>query len=247
MKDKTKGIFVTGTGTDVGKTLISGAIVRALVKKGIDCGVMKPIESGCRVNKNGLSPSDGLYLQKAAKVQDPIGLISPCRFQAPLAPYAAVLQGEKDVVSWPLMENVFRQLYEQHELMLLEGAGGLMVPISSDKDMSDLIHLFRLPVLLVAHSGLGTINHTLLSLEYGRARGLSFLGIVLNQNTPERHPSEMSNAKILREKSALPVTVFPYIPPGKDVEATISESAVQMNSHPLMEVILRMFGSYKAD
>lgn len=246
MRDKNKGIFVTGTGTNVGKTLISGAIVRALVNKGIDCGVMKPIESGCREDKNGLSPSDGHYLQQAAKVQDPIGLISPCRFQAPLAPYAAVLQGEEDV-AWPVMKNAFRQLHEQHELMLLEGAGGLMVPISSDKDMSDLSHLFRLPVLLVAHSGLGTINHTLLSLEYGRARGLSFLGIVLNQNTSERDFSEGSNAKILREKSALPVTVFPYIQPGKDVEATISESAVQMHSHPLMEVILRMLGSYKSD
>lgn len=242
MRTKSSGIFVTGTDTGVGKTLISGAIARALVGQGIDCGVMKPIESGCRPGKNGLVPGDGVYLQKAAKLQAQLDFITPCRFKAPLSPYAAVLQGETDSLSWPLMDNVYRQLRQQHSTMLIEGAGGLMVPISADKDMADLIRLFNIPVLLVARSGLGTLNHCLLSLEYGKARGLSFFGIVLNQSASKRDASEESNAKVLHEKTALPVMRFPYLKPGKDDEATISASAIQMTSHPFMSVILRAMG-----
>jgi len=240
MRTQKKGIFVTGTGTGVGKTLISGAIVRALVNKGHNCGVMKPVESGCDERKRGLWPKDALYLQQAAKLQDEIDLINPCRFQAPLAPYAAVLQGEPDVVSWPLMQDAYRQLSERHTFMLIEGAGGLMVPIRAEKDMSDLAHLFGLPVLLVAQSGLGTLNHTLLSLEYGKARGLSFLGIVLNQTRGQRDGSETSNIKILREKTDLPVMSFPYIKAENDDETTISESAALLRAHPLLAVILHM-------
>ncbi|MEC4678751.1 MAG: dethiobiotin synthase [Nitrospirota bacterium] len=238
MRTQKKGIFVTGTGTGVGKTLISGAIVRALGNKGYDCGVMKPIESGCDAGKRGLQPKDALYLQQAAKLQDEIELINPCRFQAPLAPYAAVLQGEPDI-SWALIQDCYRQLSERHEAILIEGAGGLMVPIRADQDMSELAHLFGFPVLLVAQSGLGTINHTLLSLEYGKMRGLSFLGIVLNQSTEQRDTSEASNVKIIREKTDLPVMSFPYIKPKNDDETTISESAALLEEHLLMGVILR--------
>ncbi|VAX31666.1 Dethiobiotin synthetase [hydrothermal vent metagenome] len=239
MRTQKKGIFVTGTGTGVGKTLISGAIVRALVNKGYDCGVMKPIESGCDVGKRGLQPRDALYLQQAAKLQDEIELINPCRFQAPVAPYAAVLQGEPDV-SWPLIEDCHRQLSERHEAILIEGAGGLMVPIRADKDMSELAHLFGFPVLLVAQSGLGTINHVLLSLEYGKMRGLSFLGIVLNQSTEQKDSSEASNIKIIREKTDLPVMSFPYIKSKNDDATVISESAALLEGHPLMGVILTL-------
>ena len=240
MSGQNKGVFVTGTGTGVGKTLISGAIVRALRNKGHDWGVMKPIESGCHSEKAGLRPSDAHYLKIAAKLQDEIDLINPCRFQAPLAPYAAVLQGETNIVSWPRIQNVYRQLSDRHEAMLIEGAGGLMVPIHADKDMSDLAHLFGFPVLLIAQSGLGTINHTLLSLEYGKARGLSFVGIVLNQGTEKKDNSEASNVKILREKTVLPVMSFPHLKTGNDDEGRILESAAVLQSHVLLDVILRV-------
>ncbi len=240
------GIFITGTDTGVGKTLICGAIARALFRKSIDCGIMKPIESGCRRGNRALLPSDGQYLQKAAKVQDPLDLITPCRFQAPLSPYAAMLQGENDSLSWPKMEKAYKQLRRRHAALLLEGAGGLMVPVTADKDMSDVIRFFKLPVLLVARSGLGTLNHSLLSLAYGRARGLSFLGIVLNQSGTKRDPSEVRNADILQERSSLPVMTFPPIKAGKDEEAIISESADRMAAHPIMDVVLRAIAQTNA-
>jgi len=238
MNPKGRGIFITGTDTGVGKTLISGAIARALRDQNIDCGVMKPIESGCLPGKKGLMPSDGHYLQKAAKAQDPIDLIVPCRFQAPLAPYAAVLQGGAPV-SWALIDNAYKQLRQDHAVLLIEGAGGLMVPISPDQTMADLIHRLKLPVLLVARSELGTLNHSLLSLEYGKACGLSFLGIVLNQGACKRDPSEASNTRILREKSGLPVMTFPHMKVEGDDETMIATSAAHMASDPLMQIILR--------
>lgn len=200
-----KGLFITGTDTGVGKTMISGAIARFLVSNGVDCGVMKPIETGCRMGKQGLIPRDGSYLKRATRSKDPLDLITPCRFRQPLSPYAAVLQGEKNTLSFSEIQKACDTLFERHDFLVVEGAGGLLVPLTRRLMMIDLIRLLNLPVLLVARNGLGTLNHTLLTLRQGESHGLSFFGVVLNRTSGKNEPSEATNLKILSEQSGVPI------------------------------------------
>ncbi len=224
-QNKPKGIFITGTDTGVGKTLISGAIARSLVSKGIHCGVMKPVESGCRLEKNELTPSDGLYLKQAARSLDPIEQITPCRFRYPLSPYAATLEGEQGMLSLADIQKSYHQLSTNHDFLIVEGAGGLLVPLTQSHSLIDLILLLELPVLLVARSGLGTLNHTLLTLRYGTAQGITFLGVVLNRTSKKRATSEESNLKILSERTVVPIFgPFPSLGSKKDPEEQIEAS-----------------------
>ncbi len=221
-----KGIFITGTDTGVGKTIMSGAIARYLVEKGIDCGVMKPMESGCRSEEGRLIPADGTYLKAAARSSDPIDLITPYRFATPLSPYALMIQEKAEPVDLKKIAEGYQGLAAKHRFMIIEGMGGLMVPLTAEHALIDLIRLLKLPVLLVARSGLGTLNHTLLSLRYGQSRGIIFLGVLLNQSSSRIEPSEKTNQMILSERCTLPVIgPFPYIKTKDNGEKQIQESA----------------------
>ncbi|MFQ5589345.1 MAG: dethiobiotin synthase [Nitrospiria bacterium] len=209
---KKHGLFITGTDTGVGKTLVAGAIARWLANRGVRCGVMKPVESGCMPGKTGLIPQDGRYLKQAARSKAPLDQITPYRFQHPLAPYAAMLEGETRTISAAHLQKVFGLLHDRHDFLIVEGAGGLLAPLGRHFNVADLIKLLDLPVLLVARSGLGTLNHTLLSLHHGKTLGLSFLGVMLNRSTGESAPSEKTNLKILDEQAGHPIWgPFPHI------------------------------------
>jgi len=221
-----KGIFITGTDTGVGKTIVAGAIARYLVSNGTDCGVMKPIESGCRNEEGSLIPADGTYLKAAARSSDPIGLITPERFETPLSPYALTIQENKEAVDLEKISERYQKLAALHRFMIVEGMGGLMVPLTAEHTLIDLIRLLNLPVLLVARNGLGTLNHTLLSLRYGQSRGITFLGVLLNRTSPTPELSEESNRMILAERCAVPVIgPLPYIEFKSDEEDQIAQSA----------------------
>lgn len=241
-QNKSKGIFITGTDTGVGKTLIAGAIARSLVSKGIHCGVMKPVESGCPRDKTGLTPRDGLYLKQAARSLDPIEQITPCRFQYPLSPYAATLEGEQGMLSLTDIQKCYRQLSTKHDFLVVEGAGGLLVPLTRSHSLIDLILLLELPVLLVARSGLGTLNHTLLTLRYGRAQGISFLGVVLNRTSQKKAPSEESNLRILSERIDVSLfEPFPYLKSKENPEERIETSSRLFEKNfELQEKILQL-------
>lgn len=224
-----KGLFIIGTDTGVGKTLIGEAIARAFLSDGIDCGVMKPIESGCRREEGRLTPTDGNVLKEAAQSEDSIDLITPCRYEPPLAPYAALMKrkgNSEGSVEPPNIDQIlsaYWQLQSKHDFMIVEGVGGLLVPLSENLDLIDLIRLLDLPVLLVARSGLGTLNHVLLTVRHGEKKGLSFIGIILNQISPEKPPSEETNRLILTERLKLPVAVFPYFKSDRDFKGDCEE------------------------
>lgn len=175
----TKGIFITGTDTGVGKTYVAAGIAAALKAQGINVGVMKPAETGCRMRNNKLLPADALRLIKAAGVRDSPALVNPYRFRKPLAPsIAAELEGKRiDLVK---IINAFRTLSRKHDFMIVEGAGGIMVPLSQEYTHLELALAIKLPVLIVARHGLGTINHTLLTISALRERGIAIAGVVLN-------------------------------------------------------------------
>lgn len=242
---KAKGIFITGTDTGVGKTIMTGAIARHLVEKGIDCGVMKPIESGCRREGDALIPADGTYLKAAARVSDPINQITPYRFETPLSPYALTLQENAEVIDLQKIVANYQSLADLHRFMIVEGMGGLMVPLTAKHALIDLICLLKLPVLLVARSGLGTLNHTLLSLRYGQSRGITFLGVVLNCSTPSQPgSSEETNRMILAERCSVPVIgPLSYFETSGDRENQIRQSTEMIGQH---DTLLQLISGFVA-
>jgi len=171
------GIFVTGTDTDVGKTYVSCGLAAALKRRGVDVGVMKPVATG--------RSDDAQQLIKASGSKDPLDLVNPVHFKAPLSPHlAAKREGAR--VDLGSIDRAFATLNSRHEVVIVEGAGGLLVPIRDGFTMVDLARRLGLPLLIVARDALGTINHTTLTVEAARSRGLKVLGVVVNRSHPGR-------------------------------------------------------------
>jgi len=223
------GFFITGTDTGVGKTLIAGAIARALSLQGRRVGVMKPFESGCRRNGDTLVPADALYLRNMAGSQDDLALICPYAFERPLAPGVAA-RLEHVSISLEKVQEIYSQLSAQHDIMLVEGAGGLMVPISEEQLIIDVVRLLQLPLIIVARSALGTINHTLLTVREAQRAGIRVCGIILNKVSPEPDEAEATNPEVIRKFSSVPLLgQVPYIPVDKRGDADFLASLAQSN------------------
>ena len=179
-----RGLFITGTDTGVGKTHVSCAIVRDLRAAGHRVGAYKPVCSGVRINAKGRSVWDDVEeLRHALGGEFSDDQISPQRFAAPLAPPIAARQEGRSVDVAELQRG-FDDWRSRCELLIVEGAGGLLCPLTDDETMVDLAARFQFPLLIVARCGLGTINHTLLTIEVARARGLRVAGILLNEAIP---------------------------------------------------------------
>jgi len=210
-------LFITGTDTHVGKTVVGGALAAFLRSKGVKVGVMKPLESGCisgiRAKGRGksLTKSDSLYLKEMADTTDDLDLINTYAFEAPLAPgVAAELEGLEINLN-RILEN-FEKLSLIHEFLIIEGAGGAMAPIAWEKNGADLIRMMGAPALVVARAGLGTINHTLLTLSYLETQKIPVAGMVLNHLDREEDPSVKFNAKTLAQWTDAPLWgEFPFL------------------------------------
>jgi dethiobiotin synthetase len=189
-----RGLFITGTDTDVGKTVVSCAIARGLQSAGLDVGVMKPAETGVPVE----GPYDARALIEAAGVSDSLELVCPQQFDLPAAPLASA-RSEGREVNLAAIDSAYQELDRRHECVLVEGAGGLLVPITETLDMAGLADRLELPVLLVARASLGTINHTLLSVQACQQRGLELLGVVFSHTNGPTSDADLRNLDILRE------------------------------------------------
>ena len=174
-----RGLFVTGTDTGVGKTLVASGLAAWCRMQGVDVGVMKPIATGVT---RGIS-SDARILAHAASVDDPWPLINPICYREPLAPYVAACRGHHPV-RFPAIVRAFQELSQRHDFLLVEGIGGLLVPLSRRAPVVDVIRLLGLPALIVSRRRLGTLNHTLLTVEHARRAGLIVAGVALNAADP---------------------------------------------------------------
>jgi dethiobiotin synthetase len=190
------GVFITGTDTGVGKTVVSCALARGLRAAGIDVGVMKPVETG--VTEAG--PQDARALIRAADVDDDVDLVCPIQYRMPAAPEAAAAGegAEPKETSTDRIERAFAELSNRHPFMLVEGAGGILVPFDPKTTMADVAKALGLPVLIVARASLGTINHTLLTLEACTSRGLDVLGVVLSHATGAPSEADTHNLAVLK-------------------------------------------------
>lgn len=198
------GLFVTGTDTGVGKTLVAGGLAACLRLAGISVGVMKPVETGCRARGEARSAPDARFLQRMSGTRDPLERIVPYRLLAPLAPQAAA-EREGVTIRLDRIARGYRSIAARHEVTLVEGAGGLLVPYTGRARTLELILRLRLPVLLVARTGLGTLNHTLLTLACLARSGATVLGVVLNNAAGTRGPAERSNPDLLGRWTRTPV------------------------------------------
>ena len=180
----TMGIFVTGTDTGVGKTVVAAAIASLFRAAGIDAVPMKPVQTGCISMPSGWVVADLEFCLNMANFEPSLTeqkLMAPYCFQAACSPHLAAAQaGER--ISISRIVNDFSVLNANHEVVIVEGAGGVLVPINGEETMLDLMVRLSLPVLLVARPWLGTINHTLLSLRELRRAGLAVLGVVFNSS-----------------------------------------------------------------
>lgn len=198
------GLFITGTDTGVGKTFAAGILAAALRRRGVNVGVMKPVETGCPVVDGGLQPLDALALQRLAAVADDLALINPYRFVAPLSPWQAAQQVGRSIKRSRIL-SAWRTLQARHAFMLVEGAGGLLVPLRPGTCMADLALSLGLPLLVVARTTLGTINHTLLTVQAAEARGLRVAAVLLNHLTGQPGVQEQAGVEALRHLAPVPV------------------------------------------
>ena len=210
-----RGVFITGTDTGVGKTLVTTALAVCLTQRGLSVGAMKPVETG--YGDEGAAGSDAARLYAAAGMTDPVEAMSPYRFPDPLAPIDAARRAGTTIRLQKIVA-AFRTLAARHELMLIEGAGGVLVPISKQADMRDLIERIGLPVLVVGRAAIGGINHVLLTVEALARRRIAIAGIILNRTKDAASATvdgmqESSTVALLRERSGAPVIgPLPYEP-----------------------------------
>ena len=166
-----QGIFITGTGTEIGKTVIAGGLAAALKQAGTDVGVMKPISTG--------DTADARFLKHAAQVDDELSLINPIYLRHPLAPSVAARIEDREI-DLSDVETAFAELQARYDFVIVEGVGGIAVPIRDDFLVVQLIQQLALPILIVAAVGLGTLNHTLLTVRFAQQFNIQLAGIVLN-------------------------------------------------------------------
>jgi len=207
-----KGFFVTGTDTGVGKTVIAAALIKAIGLLGMKSCGMKPIETGCTKKGGVLIPSDGMFLKSIARMDESVSLISPCCFEHPLAPIVSA-DTEGKSVDLGKIRNAFDKLTKTYRSIVVEGVGGLLVPINKNYFVLDLAKELGLPLIVVSRPDLGTINHTLLTVKYALKEGLTVAGIIINYTYPsEGSMAEETNPQVIKQLSPVPlIGIFPYL------------------------------------
>lgn len=210
-----KGLFITGTDTGVGKTLVACGLAWTLRALGYKVGVMKPVETGCAEKDGQLFPRDAFYLKEASGSERPLHRICPYRLPSPLAPsVAAESAGVK--VDLSLLRELYDEMGVSHDFILVEGAGGLLVPLQSRYTYADLALLLDLPLVVVVANRLGALNHALLTFEHAACLGLRVLGYVLNHPESQPSPATETNASSLRSLTSIPsLGEIPYLTPAQ--------------------------------
>lgn len=204
-----KHLFITGTDTDIGKTFVTAGIAFTLKKMGKDVGIMKPFAAGTP-KKSGYKSEDVQILSKAAQVNDDEKLINPYFFPIPSSPFTAIKNlGIKFDIEKVL--NSFKQLSSLHNILLVEGIGGVMTPILKDYFVTNLIKEMNLDTILITSSRIGTINHTIMTCKMCQTYDLKIHGIIIN--TLDRNGYPIDNLKRdIEELTTIPVLgSIPYM------------------------------------
>ncbi len=205
MKNTTqrKGIFITGTDTDVGKTYVGAQLVSLLHDNDIKAVPRKPIESGCIRIGSELEPADARHYFEAAKQKYPLTEICPFRFEAAVSPQRAARLSNQLVFLTELVKSCTTNVADDN-FLIVEGAGGFYSPLCENGKNADLAKKLNLPVLLIANDQLGCINHILLTMEAIANQGLVLIAVILNQKEIYSD-KEMNNLEDLETLISVPI------------------------------------------
>jgi len=207
-----KGIFITSTDTGVGKTFVAVSLLMAMKEMGLHVCPMKPVETGCRIKDGKLIPQDAINLINASGINEPINVINPYRFKHPLAPsVAAELEGVS--IRKRKILTAYNYLLNKYNITIVEGAGGIMVPVYKKYLILDLVKDLNTPLIIVSRPSIGTINHTLLTIEAARSRGIDIIGVIINYSSKTKKGlSEKTNPEIIERLGRVSVLgVVPYL------------------------------------
>jgi dethiobiotin synthetase len=207
-----KDAFITATDTGVGKTVVTAALAVTLARGQSSVGVMKPIETGVRTNGR----SDAVRLRQAAGATDALDLIRPYAFRHPVSPLAAA-ELEKKPVQVSSILRAYRALQSRNDLVLIEGVGGVCVPITKTINVLDLIEAMQVGTVVVGRVSLGGLNHALLTLAALRLRKIPVVALVLNRSSLARNTSariqERATIRLLQQLAEVPVVgPLPFVP-----------------------------------
>lgn len=208
---KHKGLFITATDTGVGKTLVSGAIANILTQKGKKIGVFKPVATGCKKIKGKFISEDAEFLAACIDNKIPTDIITSVKYKIPASPLACEM-AESKKVDFEKILATYKQICRSTDFVIVEGIGGVKVPITRNFDVLDFAKALKLPIVLVARAKLGTINHTLLSIDAIRQKGLSLAGIIINgYDKKTKDFAEKTNAAIIKKLGKVKIlAIVPY-------------------------------------
>ncbi|MEI6825231.1 MAG: dethiobiotin synthase [Desulfuromonadales bacterium] len=235
-----RGIFVTGTDTGVGKTIVAATLARLLRMNGVSVGVMKPVTSGCRQEEGQFVSDDAVLLCQAAGVEL-CDDVAPYRLRDALAPAeAARIDGVR--IDFSTIKSAFARLAAAYQYMIVEGAGGLMVPLCGGLLVADLARELELPLLVVARPGLGTINHTVLTCFAAQQLGLEVAGVIINGMPASPGLAEQGAPHQIG--SLCGASVLGIWPQCDDVDemAIVDELAVWLDGQAETGIVLRELG-----
>lgn len=224
MRKPARGLFVAGTDTGVGKTLISCALLHAYAAAGLQVAGMKPVATGCEIGQDGeWSCQDVQLLRQASSRALPLELVNPYAFAPPVSPHIAAAESHR-TISLDKIADCFHGLSSQLDFVVVEGTGGFRTPLSDNADMADLAVRLGLPVALVVGMRLGCLSHTLLAAEAIRSRGLTLAGWVANRIDPdmERFQANLDTLTKRLDTPLMGVVAFDKKPDAREIGRALS-------------------------
>jgi dethiobiotin synthetase len=204
---KKKGVFVTAIDTGVGKTFVASSLAYLLRKKGLNVGVMKPFATGTKIHDDNFKSEDTALLARAANVKDSDSLLNPVFFPVAASPLmASVILHQKVNLTSILVS--FNKLKTMHDFLVVEGIGGIMVPLTTRHLVAHFAKMLGLPLIIVSRPNLGTINHTLLTVSACEKYGLDIFGIVINRMPLNANPVELMTPDLIHKLTDIPISAI---------------------------------------
>jgi len=231
-----RGVFITGTDTDVGKTWVAAGLTAALRRRGVNAVYFKPIQSGCPREEGRLVPTDARLARTLAGLPEPLEVLTPVCLNLPLAPGVAAAQAGVEVDLGRIAPTLM-DLAARYDFLVVEGAGGLYVPlIGAHFLVLDLIHWLHLPLTVVAKSGLGTINHTVLTVKAAQAAGIIVTGVILNRFPEKPGLAAATNPGVIAALTGAPI--LGKLPEVADLEDPAGREVFLAAMAPIAEQLL---------
>ncbi|MEW6183355.1 MAG: dethiobiotin synthase [Bacillota bacterium] len=225
-------LFITGTDTGVGKTVLSALLGLIYQSAGLKTAYLKPVETGAVKGPDGLVPGDTRFVSDVLGLEESIDVLCPYRFEHPVSPHLAGRMGKKEFKP-QVVQECFKYLEKFYDAVIVEGAGGLLVPLSEKYMVADLARDLGLPVVITARPGLGTINHTLLTIAAALQVELKVAGVVVNRYPEDPDPVVKDNPRAIAKLSGLPVLArvpeLDGLDAGEPGRALLEKAALELN------------------